>query len=108
MKSPPAHKQPQFRTDAGLSNLDRCNWCGEVRAAHGPDWSCPAKRESLAPVILLIAGSVLAAAGALIWTGSKTAPPSLNMLGAIFVGVGVVIDVAAVITLQRRRHPGGG
>src|ERR1700690_3703787 len=68
MTSPsPAGIQQQFQTpDWRQSNLDHCNQCGATGAAHGPDWTCPARPARanaavwLALAIVLTAGGVIA------------------------------------------------
>ena len=97
-----AHEQPQFQADDGPSNLDRCNWCGEPRSAHGPDWSCPTKKSGRAPVIFLILGSLLAIAGVImVAISTPVQKQTFGTLGTTCLLVGIAIDVAATILIRR-------
>jgi drug/metabolite transporter (DMT)-like permease len=110
MASQIAHEQPQFQADGRPSSLDRCNWCGEPRSAHGPDWSCPAEKRGRGPEISVILGSLLAVGGAIIWAISATGLRQLGDLGAacLFTGITLVVAAAApaaVPSLSRTLRP---
>ena len=100
MSATTADEQFQHCT-ARLSNLDRCNRCGLYRSAHGPDWSCPAGPASDARIFLLIAGALLAAAGAVLWGLSGSAPSALNTLAAFAFPGGLVLIVSALVRTGR-------
>lgn len=113
MSSPTIHDQPQFQTDHGPTNLDRCNWCGELRSAHGPEWSCPTSEHGRTPVILLILGGLLAVAGFIIVaiTPTPSPPPplgpaqqGLGTLGEILLAAGIATVVAAAVVIRRRNQ----
>jgi hypothetical protein len=110
MSSPTIRDQPQFQTDDGPTNLDRCNWCGELRSAHGPEWSCPTSERGRTPIILLILGSLLVVAGFIIVAIAPTSPRSLThvgvlgTLGEILLGAGITTAVAAAIVVRRRNQ----
>jgi hypothetical protein len=98
--------QFQHRTTCP-SNLDRCKRCGLQRAAHGPDWSCPA---GMGPpegprTGLLIAGALLAAAGAVLWGVSGSAPSGLNTLAAIAFPGGLILIIATLMRPGRAQPP---
>ena len=86
-------------------NLDRCNRCGLLRAAHGADWSCPACPPGGSRTGLLIAGAVLAAAGAVLWGLSGSAPSGLNTLAAIAFPGGLILIIATLMRPGRPQPP---
>ncbi|MDR3032260.1 MAG: hypothetical protein LBV78_03995 [Kitasatospora sp.] len=96
------HFQP--RASYG-SNLDRCTRCGLQRAAHGADWSCPASPPGSARTGLLIAGAVLAAAGAILWGLSGSAPSGLNTLAAVAFPGGLILIIATLVRPGRPQPP---
>lgn len=96
--------QFQHRT-AHLSNLDRCNRCGLQRGAHGPDWSCPAGPSDSARTRLLIVGALLAAAGAVLWGLSGSAPSGLNTLAAVAFPGGLILIIATLVRPGRSQPP---
>ena len=87
------------------SNLDRCNQCGLQRAAHGLDWSCPAGPPDSARTGLLIAGAVLAVAGAVLWGLSGSAPSGLNTLAAVAFPGGLILIIATLVRPGRSQPP---
>ena len=87
------------------SNLDRCNRCGLQRAAHGLDWSCPAGPPDSSRTGLLIAGAVLAAAGAVLWGLSGSAPSGLNTLAAVAFPGGLILIIATLVRPGRSQPP---
>ena len=97
---------PQFQhRTTQLSNLDRCNRCGLQRAAHGLDWSCPAGPPGSARTGLLIAGALLAAAGAVLWGLSGSAPSGLNTLAAVAFPGGLILIIATLVRPGRSQPP---
>jgi hypothetical protein len=88
------------------SNLDRCNRCGLQRAAHGLDWSCPTGPSADARKGLLIAGALLAAAGAILWGLSGSAPSGLNTLAAVAFPGGLILLIATLVRPGRSQPPG--
>src|SRR5262245_16184586 len=110
MSSPTIHDQPQFQTGDGSTNLDRCNWCGELRSAHGPEWSCPTSKHGRTPVIWLILGGLLAVAGFIIVTITPTSPRPLThvqvlgTLGEILLAAGIITAVSAAVIIRRRNQ----
>lgn len=96
--------QFQHRT-ARLSNLDRCNRCGLQRGAHGLDWSCPTGPSGDARKGLLIAGALLAAAGAIVWGVAGSAPSGLNTLAAIAFPGGLILLIATLVRPGRPQPP---
>jgi hypothetical protein len=87
------------------SNLDRCNRCGLQRAAHGRDWSCPAGPPDGFRTGLLIAGALLAAAGAVLWGLSGSAPSGLNTLAAVAFPGGLILIIATLVRPGRSQPP---
>jgi hypothetical protein len=79
------------------SNLDRCNRCGLQRAAHGLDWSCPTGPPAGARKRLLVVGALLAAAGAILWGLSGSAPSGLNTLAAVAFPGGLILLIATLV-----------
>jgi hypothetical protein len=104
MSAATGDRQFQPRT-AHPSNLDRCNRCGLQRAAHGLDWSCPAGRPGSARTGLLIAGALLAAAGAVLWGLSGSAPSGLNTLAAVAFPGGLILIIATLVRPGRPQPP---
>jgi hypothetical protein len=111
MSSPTIHDQARFQTDGdSQTNLDRCNRCGELRSAHGPEWSCPASGHGRTPVIWLTLGSLLAVAGLIIVAVTPTSPSALTheqvlgTLGEILLAAGVTTAVAAAVVIRRRNQ----
>jgi hypothetical protein len=102
----PMRAGPQFQTAlGGLSNLDRCNWCGTPRSAHGIDWSCPSGgvRSGARFVALVVAAGVLALAGVALLTASSQTPSTLGTLGASgFLAALVVLICTGTIAGRRR------
>jgi drug/metabolite transporter (DMT)-like permease len=88
-----------------LSNLDRCNRCGLQRAAHGIDWSCPAGPPDSARTGLLVAGVLLAVAGAVLWGLSGSAPSGLNTLAAVAFPGGLILLIATLVRPGRSQPP---
>jgi hypothetical protein len=88
------------------SNLDRCNRCGLQRAAHGLDWSCPTGPSADTRKGLLIAGTLLAAAGAILWGLSGSAPSGLNTLAAVAFPGGLILLIATLVRPGRSQPPG--
>lgn len=88
-----------------MSNLDRCNRCGLQRGAHGLDWSCPTAPSADARKGLLIAGALLAAAGAILWGLSGSAPSGLNTLAAIAFPGGLILLIATLMRPGRSQPP---
>ena len=106
MASPTIYEQRQFHTDGQRSNLDRCDWCGELRSAHGQDWGCPTSgKRGRVPVILLILGSLFIVAGLVMiitTPGVTNSHDSINGLGTLFLAGGLVAAVAAATVIRRR------
>jgi hypothetical protein len=102
----PMRVGPQFQTAlGGLSNLDRCNWCGTPRSAHGIDWSCPSggARSGTRFAVLVAAAGVLALAGVALLTASSQTPSTPGTLGASgFLAAMVVLICTGTITGRRR------
>jgi hypothetical protein len=96
--------QFQHRT-SHLSNLDRCNRCGLPRGAHGIDWSCPAGPPDGGRTGLLIAGGVLAVAGAILWGVAGSAPSGLNTLAAVAFPGGLILLIATLMRPGRSQPP---
>jgi hypothetical protein len=89
----PAFAAPQFQLLAGrMSNLDRCNRCGNQRAAHGADWSCPQRLPAGSALVMLITGVPLAVAGGILWL---TGGPALNTLAALALPTGLLLQVCS-------------
>jgi hypothetical protein len=88
-----------------MSNLDRCNRCGLQRGAHGLDWSCPTGPPGGARTGLLIVGTVLAVAGAILWGVAGSAPSGLNTLAAIAFPGGLILLIATLMRPGRSRPP---
>jgi hypothetical protein len=110
--SSPSVLAPQFQSDAPVSNLDRCNRCGQPRSAHGADWSCPTARPGHAPKVLLVLGSLMALTGGIIaynTTGyyATVGNEERSSLGLLCLLVGITVAVAAVIQIRRRAGSGG-
>ena len=96
----------QFQHRSGHPcNLDRCNRCGLQRAAHGLDWSCPASPPDSARTGLLIAGALLAAAGAVLWGVSGSDPSGLNTLAAVAFPGGLILIIATLMRPGRSQPP---
>jgi hypothetical protein len=97
---------PQFQhRTTHLSNLDRCNRCGLQRAAHGLDWSCPTGPPGGARTGLLIAGALLAVAGAILWGVAGSAPSGLNTLAAVAFPGGLILIIATLVRPGRSQPP---
>jgi hypothetical protein len=97
---------PQFQHGTThLSNLDRCNRCGLQRAAHGLDWSCPTGPPRGARTGLLIAGAVLAVAGAILWGLSGSAPSALNTLAAVTFPGGLILLISTLVRTGPSQRP---
>ncbi|HEY0935245.1 MAG TPA: hypothetical protein VGD91_16065 [Trebonia sp.] len=94
--SPVIHEQRQFHPDGQRSNLDRCDWCGENRSAHGQDWHCPtSSKRGRVPLILLVIGGLFAAVGLIMVTaasGSSHIAQRVNGLGQVFLLGGLIHD----------------
>jgi hypothetical protein len=88
-----------------LSNLDRCNRCGLHRGAHGLDWSCRTGPPADARKGLLIAGALLAVAGAILWGVAGSAPSGLNTLAAIAFPGGLILLIATLVRPGRSQPP---
>ena len=104
MSAATGDRQFQHRT-THPSNLDRCNRCGLQRAAHGMDWSCPAGPPDSPRTGLLIAGAVLAAAGAVLWGLSGSSPSGLNTLAAVAFPGGLILIIATLVRPGRSQPP---
>ena len=104
MTSPsPVDIDRQFQTlDRQLSNLDHCNRCGATRAAHGPDWTCPARPARVNAAIWLALAIVLTAGGVIaqVFAGANQA---LQNAAAAGILAGVAALVAAIIMVARSR-----
>jgi hypothetical protein len=100
MSATTGDSQFQHRT-SHLSNLDRCNRCGLQRGAHGLDWSCPTGPPGGARAGLLIAGALLAVAGAILWGVAGSAPSGLNTLAAIAFPGGLILLIATLVRTGR-------
>ncbi len=102
---PGGHPQRQFHFGARPTNLDRCDWCGEARSAHGADWACPAaSRLGRAPLVALATGIVLAVAGFILYIdtpGLSQIQENLDQLGGILLLFGLTTAVTAAVLLQR-------
>ena len=101
----PMRAAPQFHTAlGGLSNLDRCNWCGTPRSAHGIDWSCPSTgpRGGTRFVVLVVAAGILALAGVALLTASSQTPSTPGTLGASGFLAGLVVLVCTGTIIGRR------
>jgi hypothetical protein len=96
---------PQFQTaPGGLSNLDRCNWCGERRAAHGSDWSCPSTDTDLRTRFTksIIAAGVLVLIGVVLLAVTSQTASSWGSLGAAGLLAGLVMLICAGTIVSRR------
>ena len=86
-----------------LSNLDRCNRCGDARSAHGPDWTCPVRIGHRSVVAFVIGAGLLAMAGVVLLAVSSTTATSLGSLAASVCLTGLTLLVCAV-TIAGRQH----
>jgi hypothetical protein len=104
MTSPsPVGIDRQFQApDWRLSNLDHCNRCGAPRAAHGPDWTCPARPARVNAAVWLTLAIVLTAGGVI---AQFFAHANQSLLNAAAAGIlaGVAMLVAAIIMVVRAR-----
>lgn len=104
MTSPATHQGRQFYTDGPPSGLDRCEWCGLPRSAHGPDYSCPTSTPGRGRVPALIVGSLFAVAGLImvvVGPGVTLEQPAVSGLGAAFLFCGLTTAVAAAVLIRR-------
>jgi hypothetical protein len=98
----PTDVEPDFRTWAGLSNLDRCNRCGSLRSAHGADWACPPASQRGVPIVLVIIGSLLAGVGGtLLALAGATGTMAPGTLGASSFLIGVSLIVSGAVIARR-------
>jgi hypothetical protein len=104
MTSPsPAGIQQQFQTpDWRQSNLDHCNQCGATRAAHGPDWTCPA-RPARANAAVWLALAIVLTAGGVIAQVFAHANQAMQNAAAAGILAGAALLVAAVIMVVRSK-----
>jgi hypothetical protein len=89
----------------GMSNLDRCNWCGSPRSVHGINWSCPSSslmrgRHALAYVI---GCGVAVLLGVGVLTATSQTATSLGTLGAAGVLAALTLLVCTAAAAGRRR-----
>jgi hypothetical protein len=106
----PRSGRPQFQARlGGMSNLDRCNWCGSPRSVHGIDWSCPSRAVGRGkhPVAFIAATGLVALAGVVLLTISSQTALTTGTLGASVVLAGLVVLICAV-TIAGRRRAGRG
>jgi VIT1/CCC1 family predicted Fe2+/Mn2+ transporter len=105
-KASPMSAVPQFQTvPRRLSNLDRCNRCGDLRSAHGAGWTCPA---GVAPgskrvVVFVVAAGLLALAGVVLLAVTSTTETALGSLAASVCLTGLTLLVCGVLITGRRR-----
>jgi len=105
----PAQAGTQFQSapgsPGGMSNLDRCNWCGSPRSVHGINWSCPSARlpRGRRYVVFVIAAAALALLGIGVLTASSQTATSLGTLGAAGMLSGLTLLVCAAVAAGRRR-----
>jgi hypothetical protein len=102
---PGAQFQPAPGSPGGLSNLDRCTWCGTPRSAHGMNWSCPPGltlrgRRAIAVVII---GGLLALTGIALLTATSATATTLGTLGAAACLAGLTVLVCCATVARRRR-----
>jgi hypothetical protein len=104
MTSPsPVGVDRQFQApDWQLSNLDHCNRCGASRAAHDPDWTCPARPARVNAAVWLALAIVLTAGGVIAQVFARTNQAMQNAAAAGILA-GVALLVAAVIMVVRSR-----
>jgi VIT1/CCC1 family predicted Fe2+/Mn2+ transporter len=88
-----------------LSNLDRCNRCGDPRSAHGLDWSCPAgvSPGSRRVLAFVLAAGLLTLAGVVLLAITSTTSTSLGSLAASVCLTGLTLLVCGVTIAGRRR-----
>jgi VIT1/CCC1 family predicted Fe2+/Mn2+ transporter len=88
-----------------LSNLDRCNRCGDSRSAHGLDWTCPAgvSPGSRRVIAFVVVAALLALAGVVLLAVTSTTATSLGSLGATVCLTGLTLLVCGVTIAGRRR-----
>jgi hypothetical protein len=94
----PTFTAPQFQMLAGrMSNLDRCNRCGNQRAAHGADWNCPQRLSAGSAWVVLIIGGLLTVAGGILWLA---AGPALNTLAALALPTGLMLLASSIFLAE--------
>jgi hypothetical protein len=88
-----------------LSNLDRCNRCGNSRSAHGLDWTCPAgvSPGSRRPIAFVVAAGLLAVAGVVLLAVTSATATSLGSLAASACLTGLTLLVCGAAIAGRRR-----
>jgi hypothetical protein len=89
----------------GLSNLDRCTWCGSPRSAHGMNWACPQGMElrGRRAVALVVVAGLVALAGIGLLTATSATATTLGTLGAAACLSGLTVLVCCATVARRRR-----
>jgi hypothetical protein len=105
----PARPGAQFQaapgSPGGMSNLDRCTWCGSPRSAHGINWSCPSGAElrGRQSVVLVIIAGIVALTGIGLLTASSPTATTMGSLGAAAMLAGLTVLVCYATVARRRR-----
>ncbi len=110
--SSPTAIAPQFQTGTLVSNLDRCNWCGQPRSSHGADRTCRAARPGRVPKFVLPLGLLLALTGGILASNTTGMHATVgnaerSSLGIICLLVGITLAVAALIQIRRQASSSG-
>lgn len=105
----PARPGAQFQaapgSPGGMSNLDRCTWCGSPRSAHGINWSCPSGAElrGRQSVVLAVIAGIVALTGIGLLTASSPTATTTGSLGAAAMLAGLTVLVCYATVARRRR-----
>jgi hypothetical protein len=102
----PRSAGPQFQPGlGGISNLDRCNWCGSPRSVHGIDWSCPSRATGRGRhrVAFIATTGLLALAGVALLTVSSQTALTAGTLSASGVLAGLVVLICTLAIAGRRK-----